>query len=82
MIAGGRGHALRIERAFGVKPPAVGQTLAGGSHGLGCLGSMAWRIEKAFGVKRYTLMRMAAAYEIAQTRKREKLTRVGRFCAA
>jgi len=43
---------------------------------------LALRIEKAFGVKRYTLMRMAAAYEIAQTRKREKLIRVGRVCAA
>ena len=29
-------------------------------------------------MKRYTLMRMAAAYEIAQTRKREKLIRVER----
>jgi len=42
---------------------------------------LALRIEKAFGVKRYTLMRMAAAYEIAQTRKREKLIRVERVCA-
>jgi plasmid maintenance system antidote protein VapI len=43
---------------------------------------LALRIEKAFGVKRYTLMRMGAADEIAQTRKREKLIRVGRVCAA
>jgi len=39
---------------------------------------LALRIEKAFGVKRYTLMRMGAADEIAQTRKREKLIRVVR----
>ena len=38
-------------------------------------------IEKAFGVKRYTLMRMWSAYEIAQTRKREKLIRVRRVLA-
>jgi plasmid maintenance system antidote protein VapI len=33
---------------------------------------MALRIEKAFGVKMDTLMRMQASYDIAQTRKREK----------
>jgi len=33
------------------------------------------RIEKAFGVKMDTLMRMASAYEIAQTWKREGLIR-------
>ena len=35
-------------------------------------GEMALRIEKAFGVKMDTLMRMQSAYDIAQTRKREK----------
>ena len=35
-------------------------------------GDMALRIEKAFGVKMDTLMRMQSAYDIAQTRKREK----------
>jgi len=39
-------------------------------------GEMALRIEKAFGVKMDTLMRMQSAYEIAQTRKREKLIRI------
>jgi len=38
-------------------------------------------IEKAFGVKRYTLMRRWSAYEIAQTRKRERLIRVRRVLA-
>lgn len=39
---------------------------------------MALRLEKAFGVKMDTLMRMQSAYDIAQTRKREKLIRVRR----
>jgi addiction module HigA family antidote len=34
-------------------------------------GEMALRMEKAFGVKMDTLMRMQASYDIAQTRKRE-----------
>src|SRR5208337_4738937 len=35
-------------------------------------GNMALRIEKAFGVKMDTLMRMQSAYDIAETRSREK----------
>ena len=42
-------------------------------------GDMALRIEKAFGVKMDTLMRMQASYDIAQTRKRENQIRVRRF---
>ncbi len=42
-------------------------------------GEMALRIEKAFGVKMDTLMGMQSAYEIAQTRKREKETHVRRI---
>jgi antitoxin HigA-1 len=42
-------------------------------------GDMALRIEKAFGVKMDTLMRMQAAYDIAQTRKREKEIHVRRY---
>jgi addiction module HigA family antidote len=41
-------------------------------------GDMALRIEKAFGVKMDTLMRMQASYDIAQTRKREKQIHVKR----
>lgn len=41
-------------------------------------GEMALRIEKAFGVKMDTLMRMQAAYDIARTRLREKQIRVRR----
>jgi len=42
-------------------------------------GDMALRIEKAFGVKMDTLMRMQSAYDIAQTRKREKEIHVRRI---
>jgi antitoxin HigA-1 len=35
-------------------------------------GDMALRIEKGFGVKMDTLMRIQASYDIAQTRKRDK----------
>lgn len=42
-------------------------------------GDMALRIEKAFGVKMDTLMRMQASYDIAQTRKRENQIRVPRI---
>src|SRR5450755_3864174 len=39
-------------------------------------GQMALRIEKAFGVKMDTLMRMQSAYDIASTRAREKSIRI------
>ncbi len=42
-------------------------------------GEMALRIEKAFGVKMETLMRMQSAFDIAKTRRREKEIRVRRF---
>ena len=41
-------------------------------------GDMALRVEKAFGVKMDTLMRMQSAYDIAETRKRAKGIRVKR----
>jgi len=41
-------------------------------------GDMALRLEKAFGVKMDTLMRMQSSYDIARTRKREKLISVRR----
>lgn len=40
---------------------------------------MALRIEKAFGVKMDTLMRLQSAYDIARTREREKEIRVRRI---
>jgi addiction module HigA family antidote len=44
----------------------------------GLSGDMALRIEKAFGVKMDTLMRMQSSYDIAETRKREKNIHVQR----
>src|SRR5437868_9954418 len=44
----------------------------------GLSGDMALRMEKVFGVKMDTLMRMQASYDIAQTRKREKQIHVRR----
>jgi addiction module HigA family antidote len=45
-------------------------SLLNGKAGLS--GDMALRIEKAFGVKMDTLMRMQVSYDIARTRRREK----------
>ena len=62
--------ALRVSR------PALSNLLNGRSD---LSGEMALRIEKAFGVKMDTLLRMQASYDIAQTRKREKEIRVRRI---
>ena len=61
--------ALRVSR------PALSSLLNGKAD---LSGEMALRIEKAFGVKMDTLMRMQSAYDIAETRKREKHIRVRR----
>jgi plasmid maintenance system antidote protein VapI len=42
-------------------------------------GEMALRLEKAFGVKMETLMRMQSSYDIARARRREGKTRVRRY---
>jgi addiction module HigA family antidote len=71
-------HGLSVTaaaQALGVSRPTLSSLLNGKA---GLSGEMALRIEKAPTVKRYTLMRMQSAYEIAQTRKREKLIRVRR----
>ena len=62
--------------ALQVSRPALSSLLNGKAD---LSGEMALRIEKAFGVKMDTLMRMQASYEIAQTRKREGEIRVRRF---
>src|ERR1035438_1519887 len=59
--------ALRVSR------PALSSLLNGRAD---LSGGMALRIEKAFGVKMDTLMRMQASYDIAQTRKQEREIRV------
>ena len=63
-------------KALQVSRPALSGLLNGRA---GLSGEMALRIEKAFGVKMDTLMRMQASYDIAQTRKREREVHVRRF---
>lgn len=65
-------------KALLVSRPALSSLLNGKAA---LSGDMALRIEKAFGVKMDTLMRMQSAYDIAQTRKREKEIRVQRIAA-
>jgi len=55
--------------ALGVSRPALSSLLNGKA---GLSGEMALRIEKAFGVKMDTLMRMQSAYDIAKTRSHER----------
>jgi len=62
--------------ALQVSRPALSSLLNGKA---GLSGDMALRIEKAFGVKVDTLMRMQASYDIAQTRRREKQIHVRRI---
>lgn len=61
---------LRVSR------PALSSLLNGKAD---LSGDMALRIEKAFGPKMDTLMRMQSAYEIARTRRRESKIRVRRY---
>ncbi len=58
-----------------VSRPALSSLLNGKAD---LSGDMALRIEKAFGIKMDTLMRMQSAYDIAETRKRAKGIRVRR----
>jgi addiction module HigA family antidote len=62
--------------ALQVSRPALSSLLNGKAD---LSGNMALRIEKAFGVKMDTLMRMQASYDIVRTRKRESEISVRRF---
>ncbi len=62
--------ALRVSRA------ALSSLLNGKAD---LSGTMASRLEKAFGVKMDTLMLMQADFDIAQTRKRENKVKVKRY---
>jgi addiction module HigA family antidote len=64
---------------LGVSRPALSSLLNGKAS---LSGEMALRLEKAFGIKMDTLMRMQSAYDIAQTRKREAAIRVLPFAFA
>ncbi len=62
--------------ALKVSRPALSSLLNGKAD---LSGEMALRIEKAFGVKMDTLMRMQSSYDIARTRLREGQIRVRRI---
>jgi antitoxin HigA-1 len=66
-------HAARI---LGVTRPALSALLNGRSA---LSPEMAIRIEKAFGPKMETLLRMQTAYEIAKAREREGRIKVKRY---
>ena len=61
---------------LGVSRPALSTFLNGRSD---LSGTMALRIEKAFGIKMDTLMRMQASYDIARARMCEGDIRVERY---
>lgn len=63
-------------KALHVSRPALSSLLNAKSD---LSGDMALRIEKAFGVKMETLMRMQSSFDIARTRAREKSIRVRRY---
>ena len=63
-------------RVLGVSRPALSALL----NGRAALSpEMALRVEKAFGVKMDTLLRMQTAFEIAEARRREADIEVRRF---
>ena len=76
IIAPARMSVTAAAAALQVSRPALSSLLNGKAD---LSGDMALRIEKAFGVKMDTLMRMQSSYDIAQTRKRENLIRVRRI---
>ena len=61
--------------ALKVSRPALSSLLNGNAS---LSGDMALRIEKAFGVRMETLMRMQSSFDIAETRKREGQIRLRR----
>jgi addiction module HigA family antidote len=61
---------------LGVSRPALSSLLNAKAD---LSGDMALRIEKAFGVKMDTLLRMQSSYDIARTRRRERQIRVRRY---
>ena len=63
-------------KVLGVSRPTLSSLLNGQAD---LSGDMALRLEKAFGVRMDTLMRMQASYGIARTRQREKSITVRRY---
>lgn len=77
-----KGHGLNVSAAaclLGVTRQAL-STLVNCNGGLSS--EMALRIEKAFGVKMDTLLRMQTAWEIAEARRREGEFDIPRYLAA
>jgi addiction module HigA family antidote len=72
-------HGLSVTAAakvLGVSRPALSNLL---NERANLSGEMALRLEKAFGVSMDTLMRMQAAYDIAQARKNAAKIHVRRY---
>ena len=68
----------RAAKVLGVTRPALSALL----NGRAALSpDMALRVEKAFGLKMDTLLRMQTAYEIAEARDREAAIKVKRYVA-
>lgn len=65
-------------KVLGVSRPTL-STLINGHSDLS--GEMALRLEKAFGVKMDTLMRMQNAFDIAEARKKAGQIKVKRYAA-
>jgi addiction module HigA family antidote len=66
----------KAAKVLGVTRPALSALLNGHAA---LSPDMALRIEKAFGPKMDTLLRMQTAYEIAEARKREAEIKVKRY---
>ena len=76
------GHGLNVSsaaRVLGVTRQTLSILI--NEHG-GLSPEMALRIEKAFGVRMDTLLRMQTAWEIAEARKREGEFEIERYMAA
>ena len=70
---------LTVAAVLGVSRPTLSAFVNGRSD---LSGTMALRIEKAFGVKMDMLMRMQASCDMARARKREGDIRIMRYCPA
>lgn len=66
-------------KVLGVSRPTLSTLLNGHSD---LSGEMALRIEKAFGVKMDTLMRMQNGFDIAEARKKAGRIKIKRYSAA
>jgi addiction module HigA family antidote len=69
----------KAAEVLGVARPTLSNLLTGHAD---LSGDMALRIEKAFGVRMDTLLRMQVSYDIARTREREESISVRRYAVA